>query len=109
MAIERIKEAGLSDRITVHLMDFRESLNKPEWKGAFDRFVSVEMIENVGKDFIKEYWSVVDWALKSGNAAGVVQVISMPEARIPTYDKEGADFIQKWSELFATSWIIRFY
>jgi cyclopropane-fatty-acyl-phospholipid synthase len=62
-------------------MDFRECLLKPEWGGAFDRFISVEMIENVGKDFIAEYWTVVDWALKPSTGHGVVQVITMPEAR----------------------------
>lgn len=61
-------------------MDFRECRKKPEWAGVFDKFISVEMIENVGKDFIREYWSVVDWALKPITARGVVQVITMPEA-----------------------------
>ncbi|KAF8813872.1 CFS1-like protein, partial [Phlegmacium glaucopus] len=95
LARKRIAEAGLSDRITVYNMDFRESLKKPEWKGAFDRFVSIEMIENVGKDFIPEYWRVVDWALKEDTAIGMVQVISMPESRIPSYDRH-IDFVQKW-------------
>lgn len=40
-----------SDRIKVHLMDYR-SLPE-EWKNAFDRVVSVEMIEAVGKDFLE--------------------------------------------------------
>jgi cyclopropane-fatty-acyl-phospholipid synthase len=71
----------VSDKVTVHCMDFREALLKPEWAGAFDRFISIEMIENVGKDFITEYWKVVDWALKPATGVGVVQVISMPEAR----------------------------
>ena len=79
-AVERIAKAGLSDRIHVHHMDFRQCRAKPEWAGAFDRFVSVEMIENVGKDFIEEFWSVADWALKPHTAVGVVQVITMPEA-----------------------------
>lgn len=81
MARERIEEAGLTGRITVHNMDFREIVLKPEWKGAFDRFISVEMMEHVGKDFMKEYWSVVDWALKPKTAVGVVQVITIPESR----------------------------
>lgn len=110
---EKIAEAGLSDRITIHVMDYREALRKPEWKGAFDRFVSIEMIENVGKDFISEYWRVVDWALKEDTAIGMVQVITMPESRMyhafpffliflftddigtPSYDRD-VDFIQKW-------------
>ncbi|EIN11137.1 CFS1-like protein [Punctularia strigosozonata HHB-11173 SS5] len=95
LARRRIADAGLSDRITVHLMDYRQCLQKSEWAGAFDRFVSVEMIENVGREFIAEYWGVVDWAMKPRDSAGCVQVITMPESRIPAYD-QGVDFIQKW-------------
>lgn len=79
LATKRIEEAGFSDRITVHLMDYRDCLKKPEFNSTFDRFVSVEMIENVGREFIPAYWSVVDWALNPKNAVGCVQVISMPE------------------------------
>ena len=80
LASSRIALAGMSDRITVHLMDFREMRSKPDWAGMFDKFISVEMIENVGNEFIEEYWSIVDWAMKPIKATGVVQVITMPEA-----------------------------
>lgn len=80
-ARKRINEAGLSDSIVVHEMDFRECFLKPEWAGAFDRFISVEMIEQVGKAFLTEYWKVVDWAMKPNTGAGVVQSITFPEAR----------------------------
>lgn len=43
LAEERIKEAGLEDRIRVHLMDYREI--PAEFEKAFDAFVSVEMLE----------------------------------------------------------------
>ncbi|KAJ6577727.1 hypothetical protein B0H19DRAFT_1253039 [Mycena capillaripes] len=61
---------------------------------CFDRFLSVEMMENVGFDFIAEYWGMVEWALKPATAIGVVQVLTMPEARINEYN-QSADFIQK--------------
>ncbi|KAK7471141.1 hypothetical protein VKT23_002553 [Stygiomarasmius scandens] len=96
---KRIKEAGLSDRINVHHMDYRECLLKPEWQRNFDRFFSLEMMEHVGKDFMSEYWAIVDWALRPQDAVGVVQVITMPEARVPAYDRSGADFVQKWVSL----------
>lgn len=69
-------------RIEVHLMDYRAMPR--EWEGAFDRVVSVEMLEAVGIEFLEEYWRVVDWALKKGvgtDAVGVVQCITIPEAR----------------------------
>lgn len=79
LAQQRIREAGFEDRITVHLMDYRNM--PPEWAGAFDRFISIEMIEAVGREFLEKYWSVVDWALKGKGGVGVVQVITIPEPR----------------------------
>ncbi|KAJ7069655.1 CFS1-like protein [Mycena amicta] len=93
LARERIAAAGLSDRINVHLMDYR---NMPDdWKGAFDRVVSIEMIEAVGQEFLVKYWQVVDWALKTEMGVGCVQVITIPEARFDRYIRE-IDFIRKW-------------
>lgn len=43
LAEERIRAAGLGDRIRVHLMDYRSM--PAEWAGRFDAFVSVEMLE----------------------------------------------------------------
>jgi len=43
LAEERIKRAGLKDRVRVHLLDYREI--PPEFEKAFDAFVSIEMIE----------------------------------------------------------------
>lgn len=43
LAEERIKAAGLSDRIRVHLMDYREI--PAEFEKAFDAFISIEMLE----------------------------------------------------------------
>jgi len=91
LAQERIALAGLSDRITIHLMDYR---NMPsDWKNAFDRVISIEMIEHVGKDFLEAFWSAVHWAMKPKDAIGVVQVITMPEARC---NAQKPDFIRKW-------------
>lgn len=42
LAEERIGAAGLSHRIHVHLMDYRDMPS--EWEHAFDRVVSVEML-----------------------------------------------------------------
>ncbi|KAJ7627815.1 CFS1-like protein [Mycena polygramma] len=95
MARKRIEDAKLSDRITVHCMDFRECKLKPEWAGSFDKFISVEMIEHVGNKFFTEYWAVADWALKSDTGVGVVQGISIPEARVGSYNAN-VDFVQKW-------------
>lgn len=78
LARQRIRAAGLEDRITVHLMDYRDMPS--EWEGRFDRLVSIEMIEAVGREFLETYWQKVNWALKKKDAVGVVQVITIPEA-----------------------------
>ncbi|KIJ40895.1 hypothetical protein M422DRAFT_229957 [Sphaerobolus stellatus SS14] len=85
LAVKRIAEAGLTDRISVHLMDFREILMNPEWKGAFNKFISIEMMEHVGKDFMEEYWKVVDYVLKEDSGVGVVQLTTLPESRMYVY------------------------
>ncbi|KAJ7677474.1 CFS1-like protein [Mycena rosella] len=93
LARERIAAAGLTDRINVHLMDYR---NMPaEWEGAFDRVVSIEMIEAVGSEFLVLYFKTLDWAMKQSGGVGCVQVITIPEARFERYIRE-IDFIRKW-------------
>ncbi|KAL0581175.1 hypothetical protein V5O48_000865 [Marasmius crinis-equi] len=81
LARERIAAAGLSDRIKVHLMDYRNM--PPEWEGVFDRVISIEMIEAVGKEFLVTYWRTIDWAMKKKGGVGVVQSITIPEALFP--------------------------
>lgn len=46
LADERIEQAGLQDKIRVHLLDYRDI--PPEFQHAFDAFVSIEMLEHVG-------------------------------------------------------------
>ncbi|KAJ3806737.1 CFS1-like protein [Lentinula aff. lateritia] len=93
LALSRIKAEGLGERVQVHLMDYRHM--PEEWKGKFDRVVSVEMIEAVGKEFLEGFWAKVEWAMKEQESVGVVQVITIPEARFERYIKE-IDFIRKW-------------
>jgi len=78
LAEKRIAKHGLENQIRVHLMDYRNM--PPEWEGRFSRFVSIEMIEAVGREFLEGYWKIVDWAMEREGAVGVVQVISIPEA-----------------------------
>ncbi|KAJ7641185.1 CFS1-like protein [Roridomyces roridus] len=87
LARRRIADAKLSDKITVHCMDFRDCRKNPQWAGSFDRFISVEMIEHVGKEFFEEYWAVADWALNPETGVGVVQGITIPESRVQGYDE----------------------
>jgi cyclopropane-fatty-acyl-phospholipid synthase len=54
LATERVREAGLADRITVLLQDYRDLT------GTYDRLVSVEMIEAVGWQYFDEYFRACD-------------------------------------------------
>ncbi|WWC86135.1 uncharacterized protein L201_001006 [Kwoniella dendrophila CBS 6074] len=92
LAEDRIKEAGLAGRIRVWLMDYRKL---PEsWKGTFDRVVSCEMLEAVGKEFIPGYFGVLNEMLNEQGVA-CIQVITIPESRFEKYQQE-VDFIRKW-------------
>jgi cyclopropane-fatty-acyl-phospholipid synthase len=80
LAMQRIRKAGLEDRIRIHLMDYR---SMPEsWKGRFDRLVSIEMMEAVGREYMDTFWKATNWAMKPKGAVGVVQCITLPEARM---------------------------
>lgn len=85
LAEARIAAAGLSDSITVHLLDYRSL--PASFTHAFDRVVSIEMIEAVGKEFLNTYFETVDRVLKVDRGLAVVQVITMPEARFESYGK----------------------
>ncbi|KAF8309892.1 cyclopropane-fatty-acyl-phospholipid synthase, partial [Clavulina sp. PMI_390] len=98
LARARIAALGpaVSARITVHEMDYRDILRvHPDWEHAFDRVVSIEMIEAVGREWLEVFWGVVDRCLKTEGAVGVVQVITIPESRLEQYSR-GTDFIRKW-------------
>ena len=88
LAMERVRKEGLEDRIRIHLMDYR---SMPEsWKASFDRLVSIEMMEAVGREYMNTFWKQMNWAMKPKSAVGVVQCITLPEARtlslvLPTF------------------------
>lgn len=88
MALVRTAAAGLSDRITVLKQDYREI------EGQFDKLVSIEMIESVGRQFLPRYFRTCERLLKD-NGAMLIQAITMPEQRYERY-KNSVDFIQKY-------------
>jgi cyclopropane-fatty-acyl-phospholipid synthase len=75
LANERIRSAGLSDRVSVELRDYREA------RGRYDAVVSVEMVEAVGEEFWPVYFRTLDDRLAPGGRA-VVQAITMPHERM---------------------------
>ncbi len=87
LARARIAAAGLSDRIEVRLQDYRDLT------GQFDKIVSIEMLEAVGHEYLRDYTAVCDRVLKRDGLIAL-QFITYPDAR---YDqlRRGVDFIQK--------------
>jgi cyclopropane-fatty-acyl-phospholipid synthase len=63
--------------------------------GPFDKIVSIEMIENVGKQYIVTYFRCVDKLLKKNGGIACVQCITMPDARYEAYSKSD-DFIRRY-------------
>ncbi|KAF3766854.1 cyclopropane-fatty-acyl-phospholipid synthase [Cryphonectria parasitica EP155] len=91
LAEERVRAAGLEDKISVVQADYRELGGM----GAFDKIVSIEMIEHVGHDFLDTYFSCVDQYLKKDGGIGFFQCITIPEARYEQY-RHSQDFIKKY-------------
>lgn len=60
-ANKRIREEGLENLVEVQLIDYRQIKNR-----TFDRIVSVGMIEHVGKDYLHEYFKVINTLLNNG-------------------------------------------
>ncbi len=86
-ACERVKAAGLEDRVTVLLEDYRNLT------GQFDRIVSVEMVEAVGDEFVDGYFQQVDELLAPGGRF-VIQAITIQDQRYAAALEE-VDFIKK--------------
>lgn len=87
-ARERVREAGLEDRIDVRLQDYRDV------GGRFDRVASTEMFEAVGERYWPLFFGLLRDRLVDGGLAAM-QVITIDESRFATY-RIRPDFIQKY-------------
>ena len=93
LAEKRIAAAGYTDNIEVLLCDYR-ALPTPK-EGLYDKVISIEMLEAVGREYLNLYFECVDKLLKPEGGIGVFQCITMPETRYEAYSK-GEDFIRKY-------------
>jgi cyclopropane-fatty-acyl-phospholipid synthase len=84
----RVAAAGLSDRVTVKMQDYRDV------DGVFDRIVSIEMFEAVGESYWNAYYQKLSACLRPGGLA-VLQVITIDESRFDAY-RDDVDFIQRY-------------
>ena len=61
MARQRVAEAGLSDRVTIRVQDYRELSD-----GPFDAISSIGMFEHVGLNHLVEYFEILKGLLRDG-------------------------------------------
>jgi cyclopropane-fatty-acyl-phospholipid synthase len=77
LAERRVAAAGVADRVTVRLLDYRDLPRDT----TYDAVLSVEMIEAVGYDFWPGYFAVLDRVTAPGGRVGI-QAITMPHDRM---------------------------
>ena len=87
-AKQQIAQAGLSDRVEVLLCDYRNIT------GRYDRIISVEMLEAVGKAYYPAFFRTCDRLLKSDGLM-VIQTITIPDQQYKVYSKT-----TDWMRLF---------
>jgi cyclopropane-fatty-acyl-phospholipid synthase len=74
LASQRVAEAGLTDRVTLLLEDYRDL------GGTYDKLVSIEMIEAIGATYQKTYFAKLGSLLRPGGRA-LLQAITIEDHR----------------------------
>ena len=87
-AQKRVADAGLGDKVTIEIKDFREV------EGEFDAVVSIEMIESVDEtNWAPLFHSIASTLGPDGRA--VMQIITIDDSEWERY-RSRADFIQQY-------------
>lgn len=87
-ARKRVQDAGLSDRVSIELRDYRDEV------GSYDRIVSIEMFEAVGEMYWKVFFQQMHDRLVAGGRAGL-QLITIRDEAFDGYKRE-MDFIRRY-------------
>ncbi len=87
LARERVAAAGLSDRVTLLLEDYRDLT------GEYDKLVSIEMIEAVGEAYYDAYFGCCARLLKDDGLM-LLQAITIADQRYEAA-RRSVDFIQR--------------
>lgn len=83
-----VKREGLENQVSILLQDYRLI------EGTFDKLVSIEMIEAVGHEYYREYFSKCSNLLKP-NGLMLIQAITIQDQRFE-YARKNTDFIQQY-------------
>lgn len=84
----RLKKLGLSHKVNVQMMDYRDVKKK------YDCIVSIEMIEAVGEKYLNKYFKKIKENLAPGGR-GAIQAIVIKDELYDRY-RTKEDFIQKY-------------
>ncbi|MFC5524344.1 class I SAM-dependent methyltransferase [Rhodanobacter ginsengisoli] len=87
LASERVAAAGLEDRVTLLLEDYRDL------RGQYDKLVSIEMVEAIGAPYLDVYFEQLGALLKPDGLA-LVQAITIEDHRY-TQALKSVDFIKR--------------
>lgn len=83
----RIREAGLTDRVEIRYIDYRNV------RGQYDKIVSIEMMEALGDKYLNSFCAQIHRLLKPNGLVGL-QYITVPDCRHERL-RHGVDFIQR--------------
>lgn len=87
-ATEWVAREGLQDRVEILLKDYRLI------EGQFDKLLSIEMIEAVGHEYYRDYFSRCSSLLKPDGVM-LIQAITIQDQRFD-YARKNSDFIQQY-------------
>lgn len=87
LASERVAAAGLQDRVTLLLKDYRDL------EGSYDKLVSIEMVEAIGAEYLDTYFAKLGVLLKPDGLA-LLQAITIEDHRYAQALKS-VDFIKR--------------
>ncbi len=85
---ERIFKNKLNEKVNIQMMDYRDVKNK------YNSIASIEMIEAVGKNYLKSYFQKIKENLGQQGVAAI-QAITIDDKLFDRYKKK-EDFIQKY-------------
>jgi cyclopropane-fatty-acyl-phospholipid synthase len=91
-ALERIRAAGMENRITVLLEDYRDLPLR--LRRRFKKLVSIEMIEAVGESYLDRYFQTCSSLLDPGGVM-LLQSIVIADHLYDSY-RRSVDFIQRY-------------
>ena len=88
LASQRVADAGLQDRVTLLLQDYRDL------QGQYDKLVSIEMIEAIGAQYLDTFFGKLGSLLRPGGQA-LLQAITIEDHRY-VQARDSVDYIKRF-------------